>query len=145
MQAGASSSTVDTSSEMLICITDQTTTFTKCINGSQKSPEEDMNITDAHNSIVALDHPMETRDLRITENQIIHIEDFGGDPHGPTQVGRNVKIVINRWGPVEPINPERFFLKMLTSRGYATKMIPALTSQNRRYSNQQFAKHSDVI
>ena len=57
------------------------------------------------------------------------------DPHGPLQVTKKVKMVIHRWGPVEPINPERFFLKMLLSRGYATKMIPALQSEYRRYES----------
>ena len=54
------------------------------------------------------------------------------DPHGPLQVTRKVKLVMHKWGHVEPINPERFFLKMLLSRGYTTKMIPALQSTYRR-------------
>jgi hypothetical protein len=54
------------------------------------------------------------------------------DPHSPLQVSKKVKLVIQKWGAVEPINPERFFLKMLLSRGYPTKMIPALNSQYRR-------------
>ena len=55
------------------------------------------------------------------------------DPHSPQQVTRKVKMVIHKWGHVQPINPERFFLKMLLSRGYTTKMIPAATSQNKWY------------
>lgn len=55
------------------------------------------------------------------------------DPHSPQQVTRKVKMVIHKWGHVQPINPERFFLKMLLSRGYSTKMIPASTSQNKWY------------
>ena len=55
------------------------------------------------------------------------------DPHSPQQVTRKVKMVIHKWGHVQPINPERFFLKMLLSRGYSTKMIPATTSQNKWY------------
>lgn len=66
---------------------------------------------------------------------IIHLDDSERDPHSPLQVNKKVKMVVHRWGPVEPINPERFFLKMLLSRGYATKMIPALTSQYRRYKS----------
>ena len=56
------------------------------------------------------------------------------DPHGPQQVTRKVKMVIHKWGNVEPINPERFFLKMLLSRGYSTKMIPAMVSQHKWYA-----------
>lgn len=66
---------------------------------------------------------------------VIHLDDSERDPHSPQQVNKKVKMVVHRWGPVEPINPERFFLKMLLSRGYATKMIPALTSQYRRYKS----------
>jgi hypothetical protein len=65
---------------------------------------------------------------------VIQLDDSEKDPHSPSQVSKKVKMVVHKWGPVEPINPERFFLKMLLSRGYATKMIPALTSQYRRYS-----------
>jgi hypothetical protein len=65
---------------------------------------------------------------------VIQLDDSEKDPHSPSQVSKKVKMVVHRWGPVEPINPERFFLKMLLSRGYATKMIPALTSQYRRYT-----------
>lgn len=51
------------------------------------------------------------------------------DVHGPLQVQQEVDLVIYRWGPVEPINPERFFLKLLSSRGYDGTLIPALKSQ----------------
>lgn len=63
---------------------------------------------------------------------IVVLDETEKDPHSPSQVSKKVKMVIHKWGPVEPINPERFFLKMLLSRGYATKMIPALTSKYRR-------------
>ena len=130
----ASSSAMDTNSEMLICTTDQMTTIIKCINAPLNSSGQDANIMDTNYSIAVLDQSKETRELRHSEKQttIIQIDDFERDPHGPTQVSRKVKMVINKWGPVQPINPERFFIKMLLSRGYATKMIPALTSQNRR-------------
>ena len=127
----ASSSIIDTSSEMLICTTDQMTTFIKCISGPQNILEQDDSIMDTRNSLTALDHPLESRHTD-KHTTIILMDDFERDPHGPTQVSRKVKMVINKWGPVEPINPERFFLKMLLSRGYPTKMIPALTSPNRR-------------
>lgn len=83
---------------------------------------------------------------------VIQLDDSEKDPHSPSQVSKKVKMVVHRWGPVEPINPERFFLKMLLSRGYATKMIPALTSQYRRYDrasdtcqhgNSSFNKYAD--
>jgi hypothetical protein len=50
------------------------------------------------------------------------------DPHGPHEVQRKVDLVIYRWGPVEPMNPERFFLKLLSSRGYEISTISALNS-----------------
>lgn len=128
----ASSSTVETSAEMLICTANQMSNLVKRMNAPQKTSEEDLHVMHMQDTIVVDDDVLETRELRHAEKStaIIHIDDF--DPHGPTQVGRKVKMVINKWGPVEPINPERFFLKMLLSRGYETKMIPALTSQNRR-------------
>jgi hypothetical protein len=55
------------------------------------------------------------------------------DPHGPLQVQQQVEMVMCRWGHVEAINPERFFLKLLSSRGYDSNMIPALTSKYCRY------------
>jgi hypothetical protein len=55
------------------------------------------------------------------------------DPHGPLQVQQQVEMVIYRWGHVEAINPESFFLKLLSSRGYDSNMIPALTSKYCRY------------
>lgn len=63
---------------------------------------------------------------------IVQNEEIGNDPHSPLQVDTKVKMVVQKWGPVAPINPERFFLKMLLSRGYSSNMIPALTSQYRR-------------
>ena len=127
----ASSYTVETTAEMLICTANQMTTLIKRMNTPQKTSEEDIHVMDTQDTIIVEDN-VETRELRHAEKSttISHIDDF--DPHGPTQVGRKVKMVINKWGPVEPINPERFFLKMLLSRGHETKMIPALTSQNRR-------------
>ena len=50
------------------------------------------------------------------------------DPHGPLEDQKKVDLVIFKWGPVEPINPERFFLKLLSSRGYEISTIPALNS-----------------
>jgi hypothetical protein len=63
---------------------------------------------------------------------LVQKEESENDPHSPLQVDKKVKMVIHKWGPVAPINPERFFLKMLLSRGYSSSMIPALTSQHRR-------------
>ena len=54
------------------------------------------------------------------------------DPHGPLQIHDMVKTVINSWGPVEPINPERFFFKLLASRGYDCSTISALGSSYSR-------------
>lgn len=89
-------------------------------------------LMDSQNGIVSeatASEMIEDATLAIT---VIQIDDSEKDPHSPLQVTKKVKMVVHRWGPVEPINPERFFLKMLLSRGYATKMIPALTSQYRR-------------
>lgn len=128
----ASSSATETSAEMLICTANQMTNLVKRMNAPQKTSEGDPHAMDTQDTIIVEDDALETRELIHAEKStaIIHIDDY--DPHGPTQVGRKVKMVTNKWGPVEPINPERFFLKMLLSRGYETKMIPALTSQNRR-------------
>ena len=60
-------------------------------------------------------------------NEIIPI-----DLHGPLQVQSRVEIVLHKWGPVEPINPELFFFKLLASRGYNSELIPALASQYNR-------------
>lgn len=54
------------------------------------------------------------------------------DPHAPLLVQSSVDLVIHKWGPIEPMNPERFFLDLLASRGYDNKLIPALTSQYNR-------------
>ena len=54
------------------------------------------------------------------------------DMHGPLQVQNRVEIVMHKWGPVEPINPELFFFKLLASRGYNSELIPALASQYNR-------------
>ena len=54
------------------------------------------------------------------------------DPHGPLLIHDMVKTVINSWGPVEPINPERFFFKLLASRGYDCSTISALGSSYSR-------------
>lgn len=59
------------------------------------------------------------------------------DPHGPLEVQQKVDLVIYQWGPVEPINPERFFLKLLSSRGYEISTIPALGSHYCRCQNAE--------
>jgi hypothetical protein len=63
---------------------------------------------------------------------LVHEHGLENDPHSPLQVDKKVKMVIHKWGPVAPINPQRFFIKMLLSRGYSSSMIPAITSQHRR-------------
>ena len=54
------------------------------------------------------------------------------DPHGPLLIHDMVKLVISSWGPVEPISPERFFFKLLASRGYDCGTISALGSNYSR-------------
>lgn len=62
----------------------------------------------------------------LDSNQMVITEQ---DPHGPLQVQQQVEMVMYRWGHVEAISPERFFLKLLSSRGYDSSMIPALSSK----------------
>lgn len=68
---------------------------------------------------------VDLNDCRQTETFII-------DPHGPLQVQNRVDIVLHKWGPTEPVNPELFFLKLLASRGYESELMPALSSKYNR-------------
>ena len=46
------------------------------------------------------------------------------DPYAPLNVPSNVQLVIKKWGPAVAISPERFFTKLLLSRGYAADNFP---------------------
>ena len=59
------------------------------------------------------------------------------DSHGPKHVCVKVKMVIRNWGPVAPISPERFFMKLLLSRGHQVKAIPALSLSTRKVPSTQ--------
>lgn len=59
-------------------------------------------------------------------------EDNDTISYNPINVDNKVQMVIHKWGPVGAMNPEDFFLKLLSSRGFEIAMIPALTSQYRR-------------
>ena len=116
----------------------QTSPATKCTNLTQLIP--------SNSSMLAnIQQLNDSETVQMEETEIIECWDpvpvaiivrheDDKDPHGPQQVTRKVKMVIHKWGNVEPINPERFFLKMLLSRGYSTKMIPAMVSQHKWYA-----------
>jgi hypothetical protein len=50
---------------------------------------------------------------------------------GQLHVFKTVKMVMLHWGPIEPINPEIFLLKLLSRRGYDCSMIPALSAHQK--------------
>jgi hypothetical protein len=53
-------------------------------------------------------------------------DDSQKDPHAPQNVPSNVQLVIKNWGPAVAICPERFFSKLLLSRGYPADNFPLL-------------------
>lgn len=55
------------------------------------------------------------------------------DVYGPFQIQKRVEIVVQRWGAIASIPPDKFLIRILSSRGYSTDMIPALQSEFRRY------------
>ena len=99
-------------------------------NGLQENEAATQIVTETINAARIINNEKETPTIHGKPSEpTVCPDEAEKDPHSPLQVSKKVKMVIYKWGPVEPINPERFFLKMLLSRGYATKMIPALTSK----------------
>ena len=47
------------------------------------------------------------------------------DPWGPYQIQQRVQLVVDRWGKIDPIRPDLFLSKLLSSRGYDASIIPA--------------------
>ena len=66
---------------------------------------------------------------------------------GRSNVAKKVKMVMNQWGPVEAIPPERFLIKLLKSRGHESTFIPASNSSFRKVpsSKQLMDYDKDVV
>lgn len=54
------------------------------------------------------------------------------DPRGPFQVSEHVKLTVQRWGVLAAIAPDQFLKRILSSRGYSTDMMPAMSSPYRQ-------------
>jgi hypothetical protein len=66
------------------------------------------------------------------------------DPGSPYQITSHVEKVVSRWSKVSPIPPDQFLLRLLSSRGYDTSLIPALESDFRRPPTIQQIKDYDI-
>ena len=67
----------------------------------------------------------EVREKRNPLRASSHVEDDShNDPYAPRNVPPNVQLVIKNWGPAVAISPERFFAKLLLSRGYPADNYP---------------------
>lgn len=49
--------------------------------------------------------------------------------YNPSEVQKRVKIIVQRWGRVVPIDPEIFLLRILESRGYETEFVSAISQR----------------
>ena len=67
----------------------------------------------------------EIREKRSPLRNSSHMHDvIDMDPYAPQNVPSNVQLVIKKWGPAVAISPERFFTKLLLSRGYPADNFP---------------------
>ena len=66
-------------------------------------------------------------------NEMIESEiNRSNDPYGPFLIKERVDLIVQRWGPLIAISPDKFLLRILDSRGYCTDMISSMESQYRR-------------
>jgi len=66
------------------------------------------------------------------------------DPYGPILVPERVKLVVQKWGSIIAISPDKFLARLLNTRGYSSEMIPAMQSQYRRKPTDKELKDYDI-
>jgi hypothetical protein len=54
------------------------------------------------------------------------------DPRSAKHVARRVTLVVQKWGTISAIPPDKFLHRLLSSRGYSVEMIPAMRSEFKR-------------
>jgi hypothetical protein len=77
---------------------------------------------------------MNTQDIMETHSAAMtiasaapEVEDPRNDPRGAYQVQRNVKLLLNSWGSISPVEPDYFLQRMLESRGYDSSYVHSLS------------------
>ena len=71
----------------------------------------------------------------LNENNPYHgssLSDTSTNPSSPYHISTRVKMVMQKWGNVQPIAPQEFLIKILEARGHPTHSIPAMKSAFRR-------------